>query len=155
MILSMQSWRDRHGIVTERHEAVKVFSQDSVYDCQTKAINWILWEYFHYFIVIQSLCHIWLFVTTWTAACSPSLFPRVCSNSCPLSWWCHPMIWSSVIPFSSCSQSFPASGSLPMSWLFVSGGQSIGTSASALPMNIQGWLPLGLTDLISLLSKRF
>ena len=85
----------------------------------------------------------------------PSLFPRVCSNSSPLSWWCHPTISSSVTPFSSCLQPFPASGSFPMSWLFASGGQSIGVSASAsvLPMNIQGWFPLGLTRLISLLSK--
>ena len=77
------------------------------------------------------------------------------SNSCPLSQWCHPTISSSVIPFSSCSQSFPASGSLPMSQLFTSGGQSIGVwvSASVLPMNIHSWFSLGLTDLISLQSK--
>ena len=85
----------------------------------------------------------------------PSLSPRACSNSCPLSWWSHPTISSSVIPFSSCLQSFPASGSFLVSWLFVSSGQSIGASASAsvLPINIQGWFPLGLTGLISLLSK--
>ena len=76
----------------------------------------------------------------------PSLSLKVCRNSCPLSQWCHPTISSSVIPF-SCLQSFPASGSFPMSQLFASGGQSIGASASAsvLPMNIQGWFPLGLT----------
>ena len=70
-------------------------------------------------------------------------FPRVCSNWCPLSWWCHPNIPSSVTPFSSCPQSFPASGSFPMSWLFESGGWSIGASglASVLPMNIWGWFP--------------
>ena len=86
----------------------------------------------------------------------PSPSPRVCSNSCPLSQWCHSTILSSVIPFSSCLQSFPASGSFPVSQLFTSGGQSIGVSASApvLTMNIQGWIPLGLTGLISLLSKR-
>ena len=85
----------------------------------------------------------------------PSLSPRVCSNSCPLSQWCHPTISSSVVPFSSCPQSFPASGSFPMSQLFPSGGQSIGASASTsvLPMNIQGWFPLGWSGLISLLSK--
>ena len=85
----------------------------------------------------------------------PSLSPGVCSNSCPLSWWCHPTISSSVIPFSSCPQSFPASGSFPVSWLFPSGGQSIGASASTsvLPMNIQDWFPLWLTALISLQSK--
>ena len=72
----------------------------------------------------------------------PSPSPRVCSDSCPLSWWCHPTISSSVIPFSSCPQSFPALGSFPRSELFASGGQSIGVSASAsvLPMNIQGLL---------------
>ena len=85
----------------------------------------------------------------------PSLSPGVCSNSCPLSWWCHPIISSSLTPF-SCPQSFPASGSFPMSRLFASGGQNIGASASAsvLPMNIPGWFPLGLTGLISLLSRR-
>ena len=81
---------------------------------------------------------------------SPS--PGACSNSC-LSQWCHPTISSSVIPFSSCLQSFPASGSFPMSQFFVSGGQSIGASASVLPMSIQDWFPLGLTGLISLQSK--
>ena len=79
--------------------------------------------------------------------------PGVYSNSCPLSQWCHPAISSSVIPFSSCLQSFPASASFPMSQLFESGGQSTGASASAsvLPMNIQDSSPLGLTALISLL----
>ena len=81
--------------------------------------------------------------------------PRVYSNSCPLSWWCHPTISSSVVPFSSCLQSFPASGSFPVSQFFTSGAQSIGFSASAsvLPMNIQDWFPLGLTGWISLQSK--
>ena len=85
----------------------------------------------------------------------PSLSTRVCANSCPLSQWCHLTISSSVTPFSSCPQSFPASGSFPMSWLFASGGQSIGASVSAsvLPMNIQDWFPLGLTGLISLASN--
>ena len=78
-----------------------------------------------------------------------------CSNSCPLSWWCHPTISSSVIPFSSCLQSLPASGSFPMSQFFTSGGQSTGASASAsrLPMNTQGLSPLGWTGWISLQSK--
>ena len=81
--------------------------------------------------------------------------PKVCSNSCRLSQWCHPTISSSVTPFSSCLQSFPASGSFLIIWLFASGGQSIGVSASAsvLPMNIQDWFPLALTGLISLQSK--
>ena len=83
----------------------------------------------------------------------PSLSPRVCSNSYPLSQWCHPTISSSVVPFSSCLQSFPASGCFPMSQFFTSGGQSTGASASAsvLPTNIQGWFPSGLTGWISLL----
>ena len=85
----------------------------------------------------------------------PSPSPRACSNSCPLRWWCHPTTSSSVVPFSSRLQSFPASGSFPMSLFFASGGQSIGVSASAsvLPMNIQGWFPLELTGLISLQSR--
>ena len=82
----------------------------------------------------------------------PSPSPRACSSSCPLSQWCHPTISSSVIPF-SCLQSFPASGSFPVSLLFESGGQSIGALASVLPRNIQGWFPLGLPGLISLLSN--
>ena len=85
----------------------------------------------------------------------PSPTPKARSNSCPLSQWCHPAISSSVVPFSSCLQSFPASGSFPRSQFFTSGGQSIGVAASAsvLPMNIQDWFPLGLTELISLQSK--
>ena len=79
-----------------------------------------------------------------------SLTPRACSNSCSLTWWCYPTISSSVVPFSSYLRSFPASGSFPMSQFFVSGGQSIGASASVLPMNIQHWSPLGLTGWISL-----
>ena len=85
----------------------------------------------------------------------PSLSPWVCSNSCPLSQWCHPTISSSVAPFSSCLQSFPSSGFFPMSHLYASVGHGIGASAlqQALPMNIQSWFPLGLTGLISLLSE--
>ena len=79
----------------------------------------------------------------------PSLSPRVCSNSCPSSWWCHPAISSSFTPFSSCPQSFPASGSFPRSHLFASNGQSIGALVSVLPVNIWGWFPLGLIGLIS------
>ena len=81
----------------------------------------------------------------------PLSSPGTCSNSCTLRQWCHPTISSSVAPFSSCPQSFSALGSFPMSQLFASGGQSIGASASAsvLPMNIQGWFPLGRTDLLA------
>ena len=85
----------------------------------------------------------------------PSPTPGACSNSFPSHRWCHPTISSSDVPFSSCLQSFPASGSFPMSQLFTSDGQSIGVSplASILSMNIQGWFPLGLTSLISLQFK--
>ena len=85
----------------------------------------------------------------------PSLTPRVHPNSCPSSWWCHPAISSSVIPFSSCPQSLPASESFPMSQLFAWGGQGIRVSAlaSVLPKNIQDWSPLEWTGWISLQSK--
>ena len=107
---------------------------------------------------VQLLSPVWLFVTPWTAAHQASLsftISRSLLNSCLLSWWCHPSISSSVVPFSSCVQSFPASGSFLMKQLFTSDGQSIGASASAsvLPMNIQDWFPLGWTVWISLLSK--
>ena len=87
----------------------------------------------------------------------PSLSLGVCSNSCPLSQWCHPIISSSVTLFSYCPQSFSTSGSFPMTRLFASGGQSIGAlaSVSVLPVNIQGSFPLGLSGLISLQFKRF
>ena len=87
----------------------------------------------------------------------PSPTPGIYSNSCPLSRWCHPTISSSVVPITSCLQSFPASGSFPMSQFFASGGQRIGVSVSAsvLPMNIQDWFPLGWTGWISLQSKGF
>ena len=87
----------------------------------------------------------------------PSPTPGACSNSCPFSRWCHPTISSSVVPFSTCPQFFPASGSFPMSQFFPSGDQSIGISASAsvLPMNTQGWSPLGWTGWTSLQSKGF
>jgi len=82
----------------------------------------------------------------------PSPTPRVYSNSCPLRWWCHPTISSSVVPFSYCLQSYPAPGFFPVSQLIASGGQRIGVlaSVSVLPMNIRGWFLLGLTGLISL-----
>ena len=83
----------------------------------------------------------------------PSPSPGACSNSGPLSQWCHLTISSSFIPFSTCLQSFPTSGSFPMSQFFASGSQSIAASASVLPMNIQDWFPLGWTGLISLQSK--
>ena len=110
------------------------------------------------FIVVQSLSRVCLFATPWTAAHQASLSFTTswsCSNSCPLSQWCHLTISSSVVPFSSCPQSFPVSGSFPMSQLFASGGQSTGVSASAsvIPMNTQDWSPLGWTGWISLQTK--
>ena len=114
----------------------------------------------NFFFVIQFSCSVmsdslWPHGPQHVRLPCPSQTPRVHSNSCPLSQWCHPTISSSVVPFSFFLQSFPASGSFTMSQLFVSGGQSIGVSASAsvLPMNIQDWFPLGWTDLISSQSK--
>ena len=107
-------------------------------------------------VQFSSVSHVRNFVNSWTAARQASLSittSRACSNSCLLSQWYHPTISSSVIPFSSCLQSFPASGSFWMSWPFASDGQSIGTSTSVLPMNIRSWFPLGWTGLISLQSK--
>ena len=114
----------------------------------------------HAFVVVQLLSCIWFFVTSWAAACQAFLSSTIswsCSNSCPLSWWCYLTIYSFVAPFFFCPQSFPESGSFPMSWLFTSGGQRTGplASASVLPMNIQCWFPLGFTGLISLNSKGF
>ena len=107
---------------------------------------------------VQLLSRVKLFVTPWTAAprlpC-PSPTPGARSNSCPSSWWCHPTILSSVVPFFSHLQTFPASGTFQMSQLFLSGGQSTGVSASTsvLPMNSQDWSPLGWTGWLSLQSK--
>ena len=107
---------------------------------------------------VQSLSCIRLFTTPWTAAHQapcPSPTPGVYPNSCPLNQWCHPTISSSVIPFSSCPQSFPAPGSFQVSHLFASGGQSIRVSASTsvLPVNTQDWSPLGWAGWISFQSK--
>jgi len=98
------------------------------------------------YICCWSVTHVWLFVTHGLQHARlpcPSPSPGICSNSCPLRQWCHPTISSSVIPFSSCLQSFPASGSFPMCQLIASGGQSTEASASAsvLPINMQGWFP--------------
>ena len=111
-------------------------------------VNWLL------FSSVQSLSHVQLFATPWTAARQASLSittPGVYSNSCPLSQWYKPTISSSVLPFSSHLQSFPASGCFPRSQFFASGGQSIAvsTSASVHPMNIQDWFPLGWTGWLS------
>ena len=120
-------------------------------------LSFILNSYLQ-FNSVQSLSRVWLFATPWIAACQASLSITnswVHSNSCPSSRWCHPTISSSVAPFSSCPQSFLASGSFPVSPLYASGGQSTRVSAlaSVLPRNIQGWFPMGLAGLISLLFK--
>ena len=118
--------------------------------------TWVSWLSVQ-FSTIQSLSHVWLCDSMnlhypRLPCLSPALW--TCSNSCPLSWWCHPNITSSVILFSSCLQSFPSSGSFPVSQFFASSSQSIGVSASAsvLPVNIQDWFPLELSGLISLQS---
>ena len=118
----------------------------------------IFWTDNHYFSSVQSLSHVRLFVThesQHTRPPCPSPTPGVHSNPCPSSQWCHSVISSSVVPFSSCPQSLPASESFPMSQLFTWGGQSTGVSALAsfLPKKSQGWSPLGWTGWISLQSK--
>ena len=111
----------------------------------------------HTTVVVQLLSHVWLFATPWTAAGQASMSFTIPELAQTHVHWVsdaiqpsHPLL---ALPVSACLQSFPASGSFPMSPLFASGGQSIGASASVLPMNIQGWFPLGLTGLISLQSK--
>ena len=141
-------------IAALRDQHFQVHSKDGKYLLAVKTVT----PNVYFLFVVQLLSCVRLFLTPWAAACQapcPLLSPRACSNSCPLSQWCHPTILSSVTSFSSCPQSFPASGSFPVSWLFASGGQNIGASASAsvLPMNVQGWFPLGLNDLISLQSR--
>ena len=109
------------------------------------------------FSSVQLISHVRLFATPMDCSMPgvpcPSPTPRACSDSCPSCQWCHPTISSSVDPFSTCLQSFPASGSFPTSQFFASGGQSTGALASVLPMKIQDWFPLGLTGLISLQSN--
>ena len=114
-----------------------------------KCLHIVLLLLFYLWVVSNSL---WPHGLQHTSLPCPSRSLGVCSNSCPLSQWCHPTFSPSAALFSY-PQSFPASRSFPVSWLFASGGQRIGASASVLPMNIQGWFPLGLTGLISLQSK--
>ena len=107
-------------------------------------------------IVVQLLSHVQLSVTPWTTACQAFLSCTISQSLLsPLNQWCYLTISSSVLAFSSCLQSFPTSGSFPISWFFTSGSQSIKASASAsvLPMNIQDWFPWGFIGLISLLPK--
>ena len=139
----------------------KVFFSTTIWKHQFFGVQPSLWQKWSLWPVtssVQSLSQVQLFVThrlKHTRLPCPSPTTRACSNSCPLSQWCHPTISSSVVPFSSCLQSFLASGSFPMSQFFTSGGQSIGVSVSAsvLPMNIQDLFPLGFTGWISLQSK--
>ena len=131
-------------------------SNPSLLNCRWILYHWVTRK--EHICSVHLLSCVWLFENPWTAECKAFLSitnSRVCSNSCPSSWWCHPTISSSVVPFSSRLQSFPASGSFPMSQFFTSGGQIIGVSVSAsvFPMNIQDWFTLGFSDLISLLSK--
>ena len=121
--------------------------QSGVYAC-----SGILLLLFSCSVMSDSL---WPHGLQYTSFPCPSPSPGACSNSCPLSRWCHLTISSSVALFSSCPQSYPASGSFPVSWLFISGDQSNEASASAsvFPVNIQGWFPLGLIGLISLQFK--
>ena len=124
---------------------------------------WVYFEFpvysitpkYQFISVSQSCLTLWPCKLKHSKPPCPSPTPEVYPNSCPLSWWCHPTISSSVVPFSSCPQSFPASGSFSVSQLFTLGGQSIGVSAStsALPMNTQNWSPLGWTGWIFLQSK--
>ena len=124
-------------------------------------VDWLLWmisQMQNILLVVQSLSRVQLFEIPWTVAHRSSLsftISGVRSNSCPLSQWCHPTMWSSVASFSSCPQPSPALGTFSVSRLFATGGQNIGApvSASVLPMGIQGWFPLRLTGLISFLSK--
>ena len=115
-------------------------------------VHWCSSVQFSRSVVSDSL---WPHESQHTRPPCPSPTSRVYPNSCPSSWWCHPAISFSVVPFSSCPQSLPASGSFPMSRLFAWGGQGIGVSAlaSVLPMNTQDWSPLGWTNWISLQSK--
>ena len=123
----------------------------NIYSCLLSIFQFSSVQFSHS-VMYDSL---WPHELQYTRLPCPSPTPGAYSNSCPLSRWWHPTISSSVIPFSSCLQSFPASGSFPMSQFFASGGQSTGASASpsVLPMNIQDWFPLGMTGLISLQSK--
>ena len=144
------------GLPRVRHEwATKHSTAHMGYieDCIKKRICGVLLPFGR--VVVQLLSLVWLFVIPWTGACQASLSftIRVCSNSCLLSQWHHPTISSSVAPFSSCPQSFPASGSFPMSVLFASGGQSTGACASAsVPSNEYSGLISFRMDWFDLLS---
>ena len=131
-----------------------LFCHTGVYICLSNC----LCPFVYLFVVVHSPSHVCLFETPWTVACQASLsftMSQNLLNSCSLNQWCQPTILPSVAPFSSCLHFLPASGSFPISWLFVSDHQSIGASASAsvLPMNVQGWFPLRLSGFISCCPK--
>ena len=138
------------GCIIGKHKRIL---EKIIYFCfidYTKAFNYV--NQFSHSVMSDSLCPYGL---QHTRLPCPSPTPKAYSNFCPLSPWCHPTISFSDIQFSSCLQSFPASGSFPMSQFLTSGGQSIGASASVLPMSIRDWFPLGWTGWISLQSKGF
>ena len=144
-------WRNRE------YAAKRKYHWDTLGSLSKTLLFWVIFVVFQFSSVqwLSMSDSLWPHGLQYAWPPCPSPTPGACTNSCALSWWCHPTISSSVIPFSSCLQSFPASGSFPMSQFFTSGGQSIGVSASAsvLPMNIKDWFPLGWTGWISLLSK--
>ena len=148
MTTSITTWQKKHGFLDQ-----SVLDSNSGHSFPNSIFGWVI-------KFLRSKMKLLLFFSHLVMSDSlqppglqharppwPSLSLGVCSNSCLLNRWCIPTISSSVIPFSSCPPSFSASGSFPMSWLFASGGQNIGASASVFPMNIQGWFPLGLTEL--------
>ena len=143
-------WRSRDKTGSEGWKLVEITWEPWIFRSQKSVVTKLF--LFSHSVVSDSL---WPHGLQHARLSCPSLSPRVCWNSCPLNWWCHPNISSSVFPFSFCLQSFQATGSFPRSCLFIPGGQNSGASASAsvLPMNIQGWLPLGLTGSIFLLCK--
>ena len=142
--------KERLTLLTNIHTVKAIVFPVVMYSCESWTMKKVV-------VFVQLLSHVQLSVTPWTATWLASL-------SFTISWSLlklmpiesvlpsNHLILSCLLPFSSCLQSFPASGSFLMSWLFTSGGQSIGASASVLPVNIQDWFPLGLTGLISLLS---
>ena len=146
------AWRATVDEVTKSQTQLSTY----IYICNNigTVLHGIL-SYTFSLIISQSCPTLWPHWLQHARLSCLSLTPGICPNSCPLSQWCHPIISSSVAPFASHLQSFPASGSLPMSQLFTLGGLSIGVSASTsvLPINIQDWFPLGWTGLISLQSK--
>ena len=147
-----------HKLTTRHKESHFVIQRECLRNNEKAEFILYLWK--TKFLSVQFSCSVvsdslWPHGLQQTRLSCPSPTPEIYLNSCPSSWWCHPIISFSVAPFSSHLQSFPSSGSFPMSQFFASGGQSIGVSAatSLLPMNTQDWSSLGLTGLISLQSK--